>query len=465
MPKTAESDASKCKRIACQFPQEFKVTPRNELFCVLCECPVKYAKQFMIDSHRKSAKHSTKLQRTTSSSSVPTSSKHESQTFLNFKPDLAKHVTTAFLAADIPLHKLEHQAIRDLFDFMGHHCPSESSCRQHVPKLFQLEQQKIFRYVNGEKIFIMVDETEISGRKFMNILVGILEKPEVTYLYDCRQLEGNINHQTVCHAIDDVVKDLNVHRNNFLLLLSDAARYMTLAGKTLKSMYPSLFHVTCMAHLLHNCALLVKSKYEAVDSLISSIKAATIKSGDRRLLFASIGSPPKPVVTRWGTWLNAAFWYADHFSDVKQIVLGFEDDGLLVSRAKSAVSSTVIVDQLVDVATYRPLHHLMERCEGTNYNIRQVIQDVNSLDFGIDPCEIKSYINLRLSKNDIIEIVNLARDDISPAEYNLLLCAQSTTAAIERSFSQLKNLLRFNRNFSPANIKYYAIMNYNASNN
>ena len=101
-----------------------------------------------------------------------------------------------------------------------------------------------------------------------------------------------------------------------------------------------------------------------------------------------------------------------------------------------------------------------------NTTFVQAIQDVNSLDFGIDPCEVKSYVNLRLSKSDIMEIHNLARKDISPTEYNFLLYryAQSTTAAIECSCSQLKYLLCSNRDFSPKDINCYAIMNYNASN-
>jgi len=31
--------------------------------------------------------------------------------------------------------------------------------------------------------------------------------------------------------------------------------------------------------------------------------------------------PPEPVITRWGTWLNAAMFYADHFETFKNVVL------------------------------------------------------------------------------------------------------------------------------------------------
>ena len=57
--------------------------------------------------------------------------------------------------------------------------------------------------------------------------------------------------------MDDILRLIEIKRENFLLLLTDAARYMFLAGKTLKELYPSLMHVTCVARLLHNCAMRV----------------------------------------------------------------------------------------------------------------------------------------------------------------------------------------------------------------
>ena len=53
---------------------------------------------------------------------------------------------------------------------------------------------------------------------------------------------------------------------------------MTAAGMTLKSLYPKLFHVTCVAYLLHNSAMKIKSHFEDVDQLIAKIKAIAIKN-------------------------------------------------------------------------------------------------------------------------------------------------------------------------------------------
>ena len=56
--------------------------------------------------------------------------------------------------------------------------------------------------------------------------------------------------------MDDGLRQLGTKRENFALLLTDAAR-TSLAGKILKELYPTLMHVTCIAHLQQNCTLRV----------------------------------------------------------------------------------------------------------------------------------------------------------------------------------------------------------------
>ena len=84
---------------------------------------------------------------------------------------------------------------------------------------------------------------------------------------------------------------------------------MIAAGITLKSLCPKLFHVTCVAHLLHNCAMKIKSHFEDVDQLIAKVKAVTTQNKTRQAKFSALGFPPQPVSTRWGIWLNAALYY------------------------------------------------------------------------------------------------------------------------------------------------------------
>ena len=112
------------------------------------------------------------------------------------------------------------------------------------------------------------------------MLVGSLDAPNQTFLVDCHPLDSgsNVNSSIILHTVDDILRQLEIKRDNFSLFLTDAARYMSLVGKTLKELYPSLMHVTCVAYLLHNCAMRVRAHLKNIDEIIATIKAATIKN-------------------------------------------------------------------------------------------------------------------------------------------------------------------------------------------
>ena len=133
------------------------------------------------------------------------------------------------------------------------------------------------------------------GTQYLNILVGSLETPHVIYLYDCQPLKCSPNSNIIAQALDDAVRKLGINKSFFCLLRSDASKYMIAAGITLKSLHPKLFYVTCVAHLLHNCPMKIKSHFEDVNQLIAKIKAVTIKNKTRQAKSSAVGYPPQPA--------------------------------------------------------------------------------------------------------------------------------------------------------------------------
>ena len=196
-----------------------------------------------------------------------------------------------------------------------------------------------------------MDEAEIAKQKYISVLVGSLDAPIQTFLVDCHPLDNssNVNSSIILHTVDEIVRQLEIKRENFSLFLTDAARYMSLAGKTLKELYPSLMHVTCIAHLLHNCAMRMPAHFKNINDVIATIKAATIKNKDRKKDFhdAGVSSPPDPVITRWEAWLRAALYYSENLPAVRTIVNNLTSAGLLVSRAKDAINVEDLVPDLV----------------------------------------------------------------------------------------------------------------------
>ena len=78
--------------------------------------------------------------------------------------------------------------------------------------------------------------------------------------------------------------------------------------------------------------------------------------------------------------------------------------------------------------------------EIAKYTIKEAVQAIQELHFGKDACNINQYIKKRMQNNDISDIINMERQDISPAVYHMLQNSQPTSAFVERSFSMLKTV-------------------------
>ena len=117
-----------------------------------------------------------------------------------------KLVVTTFLEAVIPLYKLQHSSIKNLFNStLGYHCPSESTCRKQVNDLASQESERIKKPLTRKPIFLIVDELlDVSGQKYVNVLAGLMEEPNKTYLIPAAHLSGNPNSSEICAIVDEM---------------------------------------------------------------------------------------------------------------------------------------------------------------------------------------------------------------------------------------------------------------------
>ena len=147
MPKQAKSSAVKVRQICHEYPDEFSATPaRPRLAMQPLRRIGKCDKKFFVESHRKSKQHQRKLE---------TKSKSQSkQTFLQLdQVNFEEHVISSFLAADIPLHKLNHSFLKSLFATMGKVLLSETAARACVAKLASQKEERIQELLRDKKIF------------------------------------------------------------------------------------------------------------------------------------------------------------------------------------------------------------------------------------------------------------------------------------------------------------------------
>lgn len=106
-------------------------------------------------------------------------------------------------------------------------------------------------------------------------------------------------------------------KEKFVILISDAAKYMMKSGQNLNNFCEIIVHVICFAHLIYNCCLIIKSYYKNVDDLISSIKNLIVKNKRNQKLFEEIKIVPDVVITRWSRCLKADLFMQKNFIQLK----------------------------------------------------------------------------------------------------------------------------------------------------
>ena len=146
MHKQPKPSTAKVRQICQEYPDEFSATPARDLRCNLCDVLVKCDKKFLVESHRKSKQHQRKLE---------TKSKFQSkQTFLQLdQVNFKEQVVSSFLAADIPLHKLNHPSLKSLFATMGKVLPLETAARACVAKLASQKEEQIQELLRDKNFF------------------------------------------------------------------------------------------------------------------------------------------------------------------------------------------------------------------------------------------------------------------------------------------------------------------------
>ncbi|CAH2010456.1 unnamed protein product [Acanthoscelides obtectus] len=147
-----------------------------------------------------------------------------------------------------------------------------------------------------------------------------------------------------------------VKSENVKLMLSDAAAYMIKAGKALLVFYPELIYFTCMAHALNRLAELVRAEYPSVNNLVNNGKNVFLKAPLRVEFYKEMAPglplPPEAVITRWGTWLNAALFYADNFVKIKESFLSLDADSIALRSCKESILESNIFEDLAFIKAH-----------------------------------------------------------------------------------------------------------------
>jgi len=238
-----------------------------------------------------------------------------------------------------------------------------------------------------------------------------------------------------------------------------------------------------MAHGLHNLSEAIRDEFSNVDLLISNTKKVFLKAPSRVGTFKekcpNLSLPPQPIITRWGTWLDAAFYYGKNFDKVKEVIDTFNpNDAKSIQNAQQLFNDNSIKNELsIILSNFQCITDTITCLEKSGVNLGKSLELVQNVENklsgggrGIEFAKVK--LSKILSKNpglsqikkisEIIsgEIRNDNEDlaELSPEDISCFKYAPIVSADVERSFSKYKVMLRDNRrSFQFDNLKAHFI--------
>jgi len=207
----------------------------------------------------------------------------------------------------------------------------------------------------------------------------------------------------------------------------------------------------------------------------------------RRKIFVEkcpgIPLPPKPIITRWGTWIDAAIYYANNFESVKTVINSFESEASQSIKAAQgvmglpklkrelalikqkyeclSVALTAIQKQGLPLSEGLEIFFNigigLEKTHSQNASVCQKFQEITQKNKGL---HILSDISKSLndSKAEVCEFVQ----SLSPKELSAYAFAPITSCDVERSFSSYNVVLSDNRqSFTFESLKQHVIIKCN----
>ena len=103
-----------------------------------------------------------------------------------------------------------------LFYSIGNPLPSETTCRRRINDLADEELERIKSLLAGD-VLMVIDESELRGLRYLNVLVISMGHSQVAYLIFCNSNSGfSDSKNTIIHAIDDTMRKLATEQHKQL---------------------------------------------------------------------------------------------------------------------------------------------------------------------------------------------------------------------------------------------------------
>ncbi|KRT79867.1 hypothetical protein AMK59_6429 [Oryctes borbonicus] len=418
--------------------------------CLVCNKDLLLWKRSHCEKHVKSANHMWK--------------KRGLKPYAEFIMDLIFMMSVC----NIPFHNIQKEQFRKFCDKYNPDwkLPSESTLRNYLPRVRERIEAVIRREFRGEKLWLTVDESMDSKKNLVvvHIIVQIL-KPSgssLPYLIATTRLPSRTG-ETIKNVIVDTLQKFEISATQVLMFVTDNRLAMLHAGRLLKPVFPNLLHVMCILHMLNLVAETICDYYPDVKELIAQTRAVFANAPKRIRQFheqcPNIPEPPGPDLTQWGTWLEAAFYYFQHFPLLRSLLLQLDT----IEAAAIKESQLKFQDHQVEIDlqtifnNYQVITNAIAALQRSSLSLGESLQIIDSVQRGLESLSdeksvcVKATFNGLLQKNTDLARLRRIYNNSAPAdEFSCFKDHYNYANITSLHMADLARLRRIYNNSAPA---------------
>jgi len=241
---------------------------------------------------------------------------------------------------------------------------------------------------------------------------------------------------------------------------------MIAAGKSIKTLCPDLLHVSCVAHCLNRVAENVRELHPLTDSFLGKFKEVLRCNLGRKQKFKQMTGlplPPKPVITRWTTWLQAAEYLTNNIEKISMFINSLKSTSVTVRNLKAMIADEDLNCELLSLTDFYFLIEATNKLQAECAKLSDSFSIIKDAGSKLDECSTKgpaTKFAASLSKNPDLERLCTEKD----LAFRLRMkFAPIVSVDVERSFSLTKKILASDRcSFTEQNLRMHYVIAFNS---
>lgn len=154
---------SQIKNFISLYTSTLEYKYKNIVYCHCCDKNLTIHGKSHVYAHIESKKHQKTFQ-----NNFNNEEKEQTNKNVVTKGELALILSEGMVKSDVPLHKLRHEAFKNIFIKLTGISVSETCVRNKVESLYELGFLKLFKLIQNEQFYLILDESMKKGLKHWN---------------------------------------------------------------------------------------------------------------------------------------------------------------------------------------------------------------------------------------------------------------------------------------------------------